>query len=71
MDALVTALRALVDLARRRTLQPLQVEYDDHDMQIQRDSALPQIPYEPAAVFLLETIISITVQTPDKIEDVW
>lgn len=66
----MTAQRALVDLARRRTLRPLQVVYDDDDMRMQHD-ALPQIPYDPASVFLLETMISITVQTPDKIEDVW
>ena len=71
MDALVTAMRALVDLAGRRTLRPLQLEYDSDDMQTQHDSVPPQIPYDPASVFLLEMMISITAQTPDKIEDVW
>jgi len=40
-------------------------------MQTQHDSIPPQIPYDPASVFLLEMMISITAQTPDKIEDVW
>lgn len=59
-----------MELAKRRTLQPLQIgSYDEDDSRY--DTAPRQISYDPASVFLLETMVSITVQTPDKIEEVW
>ncbi|KAF8306441.1 Sec7-domain-containing protein [Clavulina sp. PMI_390] len=67
--SLVSSIKALVELADRRTLQPLQLEYEEEDDRSQRNSR--PLPYDPSSVFLLETMISLTLRTEDKIEDIW
>ncbi|OCH87410.1 Sec7-domain-containing protein [Obba rivulosa] len=71
-EALVAAVRALEALAHERTVARLKQESDD----VPSSSANSQndtyfLPYDPASVFLLETMISVTCHTPQHIEDVW
>jgi golgi-specific brefeldin A-resistance guanine nucleotide exchange factor 1 len=70
LDALVAVVKALTDLADRRTIRLL-ARANDGNNNIRYESAAKQLPYDPAPVFLLETMVSITVQKPDKIEDIW
>lgn len=69
-ESLVASVKALVELADQRTLQPLHSEYDESDAETDRGLSR-QIPYDPASVFLVEIMISITTHRPDKIEEVW
>lgn len=66
-ESLLASVKALVELADRRTIQPLQLEYEDDD---RHDPSRP-LPYDPASVFLLEIMTSIAVHTPDKLEEIW
>ena len=70
LDALVAVVKALTDLADRRTIRLL-VRINDGNSNTRYESAAKQLPYDPASVFLLETMVSITVQKPEKIEDIW
>ena len=71
-DALIAAVRALEALAHERTVARLKQEPDD----LSPGSSTAQdgpysLPYDPASIFLLETMVSITCQTPQHIEDIW
>ena len=69
---MVAAVRALEALAHERTVAKLKLESDD----VATAAAAAQggqfaLPYDPASVFLLETMVSIARQTPQYIEEVW
>ncbi|KAF8329795.1 uncharacterized protein EI90DRAFT_3062037 [Cantharellus anzutake] len=70
LDALVAAVRALAELADRRTTIRLS-ETDDLTLRLHEVADFRALPYDPASVFLLETLVSITVQTSSKIEEIW
>ncbi|KAN0075361.1 hypothetical protein V8E55_011384 [Tylopilus felleus] len=72
--ALVAAIRALEALAHERTIARLKQESDDvaspYSGASQGDG-IYVLPYDPAAVFLLETMVSIACHTTQCIEDLW
>ncbi|KAI0781091.1 Sec7-domain-containing protein [Trametes elegans] len=71
-EALVAAVRALEALAHERTVAKLKLESDDVSTTPGQPHPAPYtLPYDPASVFLLETMVSIARQTPQYIEDVW
>ncbi|KAH7914680.1 hypothetical protein BJ138DRAFT_1056469 [Hygrophoropsis aurantiaca] len=73
-DALVAAVRALEALAHERTIAKLKQESDDISTSFNTPLASDgsyTLPYDPASVFLLETMISIACQTTHCIEDLW
>ncbi|THH32990.1 hypothetical protein EUX98_g1179 [Antrodiella citrinella] len=72
LEALVSAVRALEALAHERTVARLKQESDDINSNL--DTTLEgnySLPYDPASVFLLETMVSIACQTPQYIEEIW
>ncbi|KAI5983797.1 hypothetical protein EDD15DRAFT_2485980, partial [Pisolithus albus] len=74
VEALVAAVKALEALAHERTVTKLKEETDDvsspYNPSITNED--PHVlTYDPAAVFLLETMISIACQTPQHLEDLW
>ncbi|KAG8217297.1 hypothetical protein J3R82DRAFT_5392 [Butyriboletus roseoflavus] len=73
-EALVAAIRALEALAHERTIARLKQESDDgaspYSGASQSDGTYV-LPYDPAAVFLLETMASIACHTTQFIEDLW
>lgn len=69
LDALVAAVRALAELADRRTTIRLS-ELDELSIRLHEDGHRT-LPYDPTSVFLLEMLVSITVQTASKIEEIW
>ncbi|KAJ7261394.1 hypothetical protein B0H12DRAFT_1106609, partial [Mycena haematopus] len=70
VDALVAAVRALEALAHDRTVARLK-QGDDESNQPSSDDGPYSLPYDPASVFLLETIVSIVCNTPHYLEDLW
>jgi golgi-specific brefeldin A-resistance guanine nucleotide exchange factor 1 len=68
LEALIAAVRALEALAHERTVAKLKQESDDSHSSVDSHYSLP---YDPASVFLLETMISITCHTPQHIEELW
>ncbi|KAI0361936.1 Sec7-domain-containing protein [Trametes cingulata] len=71
-EALVAAVRALEALAHERTVARLKLESDDISTGPGSQQSSPYtLPYDPASVFLLETMVSIARHTPQHIEDVW
>ncbi|KAF8078137.1 hypothetical protein FPV67DRAFT_1464319 [Lyophyllum atratum] len=68
IDALVAAVRALEALAHERTVTRL--KQDSDDSMAQPDNIF-SLPYDPASIFLLETMVSISCQTPQHIEELW
>ncbi|GLB35139.1 putative guanine nucleotide exchange [Lyophyllum shimeji] len=68
LDALVAAVRALEALAHERTVARLKQESDDS---VTHPDDVFTLPYDPASVFLLETMVSISCQTPQHIEELW
>ncbi|KIK63700.1 hypothetical protein GYMLUDRAFT_221940 [Collybiopsis luxurians FD-317 M1] len=70
LDALVAAVRALEALAHERTVAKLKQESEDPMYPSQDNNASP-MPYDPASVFLLETMVSISCQVPQQIEELW
>ena len=66
-EALVAAIRALEALAHERTIAKIHSE----DMIAPMDGYPHQLPYDPASVFLLEIMVSITSQAPQYIGDLW
>lgn len=68
-EALVAAIRALEALAHERTIAKLKIHSED--MIAPMDGYPRQLPYDPASVFLLEIMISITSQAPQYIGDLW
>lgn len=65
-EALVAAVRALETLARDRA----KGKEDIDDPHLSLNDSEP-LPYDPASVFLLETMVSIALQAPQHIEDLW
>ncbi|KAI0747973.1 Sec7-domain-containing protein [Daedaleopsis nitida] len=70
-EALVSAVRALEALAHERTVARLKLESDDVATAGASQDGQYTLPYDPASVFLLETMVSIARQTPQYIEEVW
>ncbi|KAK0448274.1 uncharacterized protein EV420DRAFT_1567117 [Desarmillaria tabescens] len=70
LQALVAAIRALEALAHDRTVAKLKQGSDDENFAPQ-DNDTHVLPYDPASIFLLETMVSIACQTPQHIEDLW
>ena len=70
-EALVSAVRALEALAHERTVARLKLESDDIAAAGASQGGQYTLPYDPASVFLLETMVSVARQTPQHIEDVW
>lgn len=74
MEALVAAVRALEALAHERTVAKLKQESDEiastFNTSLATDGAY-SVPYDSASVFLLETMVSVTCQTPQHIEELW
>ena len=76
-DALISAVRALEALAHERTVARLRLEGDEtaQSPQYNQSNRNPEgqyvLPYDPASVFLLETMVSILRQTPQHIEELW
>ncbi|EMD38471.1 hypothetical protein CERSUDRAFT_113640 [Gelatoporia subvermispora B] len=71
-EALVAAVRALEALAHERTVARLKQEADDVPSGLNNSQSSPySLPYDPASVFLLETMISIACHTPQHVDDVW
>jgi golgi-specific brefeldin A-resistance guanine nucleotide exchange factor 1 len=68
LEALIAAVRALEALAHERTVAKLKQESDDVPSLGDDPYSLP---YDPASVFLLETMVSIACHTPQHIEDLW
>jgi brefeldin A-resistance guanine nucleotide exchange factor 1 len=69
LEAMVAAIRALEALAHERTVSKLKLQSDD--TLSGPDNRDYQLPYDPASVFLLETMVSISCQSPQYIEDLW
>ena len=74
LESLLAALRALEALAHERTIVRAKQESEDinpaYDTHKPTDSPRP-LPYDPASVYLLETMISITIQSQQYIDDLW
>jgi len=70
LDALIAAVRALEALAHERTVARLKQESDDIILS-SHDGHPYTLPYDPASVFLLETMISISCQAQQHIEYLW
>lgn len=73
-EALVAAIRALEALAHERTITKWKQESDELTTAFNTSSAGDgtfTLPYDPASVFLLETMVSITCQTSRYIEELW
>jgi brefeldin A-resistance guanine nucleotide exchange factor 1 len=77
LEALFSAVRALEALAHERTVARLKLEGDETTQNLQynqpnRNSEGQYVlSYDPASVFLLETMVSILRQTPQHIEELW
>ncbi|KAI5835636.1 Sec7-domain-containing protein [Schizophyllum commune Tattone D] len=67
LDALIAAVRALEALAHERTVARLKLAPED----VTEDGKPFTLPYDPASVFLLETMVSIACQAPQYIEETW
>lgn len=68
-DAMIAAIRALEALAHERTVAKLRLQSEDLVPALDED--VYQLPYDPASVFLLETMASIACQAPQYVEDLW
>jgi len=66
---MVAAIRALEALAHERAIAKLKLQ--NEEVLTPLDGPPYQLPYDPASVFLLETMISITCQAPQYIEEIW
>ena len=77
LDALAAAVRALEALAHERTVARLKLEGDETVQHLQYNQlnrgseGRYVLPYDPASVYLLETMVSILRQTPQHIEELW
>ncbi|KAF5324513.1 hypothetical protein D9611_004486 [Ephemerocybe angulata] len=68
-EAIVAAVRALEALAHERAIAKLKLQTEDNLTSL--DDPPPKLPYDPASVFLLETMINIATQAPQYIEEIW
>lgn len=71
VEALIAAVRALEALAHDRTVARLKQGSDDESNHPSLDDDSYSLPYDPASVFLLETMVSIACQTSQYIDDLW
>ncbi|KAJ6606553.1 hypothetical protein DFH09DRAFT_1242048 [Mycena vulgaris] len=71
VEALIAAVRALEALAHDRTVARLKQGSDDDSNHPSMDDGSYSLPYDPASVFLLETMVSIACQTSQYIEELW
>lgn len=77
LEALVSAVRALEALAHERTVAKLRLEGDETTQSSQYNQSNRNsegqyvLPYDPASVFLLETMVSVLRQTPRHIDELW
>lgn len=69
VEAMVASIRALEALAHERTVAKLKMQPDENATGT--DSRDYQLPYDPASVFLLETMVSISCHAPQYIEELW
>lgn len=69
IEALIAAVRALEALAHERTVTKLKQESDDGNVPMEDEDY--SLPYDPASIFLLETMVSIACHTPQHIEELW
>lgn len=67
-EALIAAVHALETLAGNRATARNKQEIDNSQLSLSDPQPLP---YDPASMFLLETMVSITCQVPERIEDLW
>lgn len=67
-EAIVAAVHALEILAGNRASARNKQEIDNPQLSLSDPHPLP---YDPASMFLLETMVSITSQVPEYIEDLW
>ncbi|KAF8350870.1 Sec7-like domain is implicated in guanine nucleotide exchange function [Amanita rubescens] len=67
LEAMTAAVRALEALAHERTVARLKQLSDD----IGAFQNSQMLPYDPASVFLLETMVSLSCQAPQYIQDLW
>ncbi|KAF8630385.1 hypothetical protein AX15_002943 [Amanita polypyramis BW_CC] len=67
LEAMMAAVRALEALAHERTVARLKQLSDDNGS-LQNSHILS---YDPASVFLLETMVSLTCQAPQYVQDLW
>lgn len=70
-EALVAAVKALEALAHERTVARLKQETDEETHETQAGASVKPLPYDPASIFLLETMASIACQTPQYIGELW
>lgn len=74
-DAFVSAIRALEALAHERTIARLKQEVDElvpGSPNPRRGPLTPQtLSYDPASVYLLETIVSLVSKRPQFLEETW
>ena len=76
-EALVSSVRALEALAHERTVARLKLEGDEtapnpqYNQSNRNSEGQYVLSYDPASVFLLETMVSILRQTPQRIEELW
>ncbi|KAJ7684708.1 hypothetical protein DFH06DRAFT_1355274 [Mycena polygramma] len=71
VEALIAAVRALEALAHDRTVARLKQGSDDDSIPPSPVDEPYSLPYDPASVFLLETMVSIVCQTSQYVEDLW
>ncbi|TFY64612.1 hypothetical protein EVJ58_g2512 [Rhodofomes roseus] len=71
VEALVAAIRALEALAHERTVARLKQEADEIPAGGTYQEGPYSLPYDPASIFLLETMVSIACQTSQHIEELW
>jgi golgi-specific brefeldin A-resistance guanine nucleotide exchange factor 1 len=68
LEALIAAVRSLEALAHERTVAKLKQESDDV---LSSTPGSYSLPYDPASVFLLETMVSIACHAVHHIEELW
>ena len=67
-ETLVAAVRAIEALAHDRSIVRLRAQSEEVPV---LDNEVSQLPYDPASVFLLEIMVSITNQAPQYIDELW
>lgn len=74
-EALVAAVRAIEALAHERTVARLRQEPSEvsaiQSHAAHAEASIRPQAYDPASMFLLETMVSIACQTPQHIDDLW
>ncbi|GJJ12038.1 hypothetical protein Clacol_006279 [Clathrus columnatus] len=68
LESLLSALRGINSIAERRNADLMAYVKADGPENAVLDAPLP---YDPAMVFLLEIMVSISCQTPQHIEEIW